>query len=121
MGQTHHEITSHLAERLCWHIACRDDTRVARRLYRKPLVDGVYRLGEGALLDDFFHFLQAIEVMALLEQVHGTAIPREMRPFMQYLTHKQKRRRSLSPPRRHRRLRRVAMTSHPAAAPLERT
>jgi hypothetical protein len=25
-------------------------------LYRKQLVDGVYRLDEGALLDDFFHF-----------------------------------------------------------------
>jgi Transposase DDE domain len=45
----------------------------------------VYRLDEGALLDDFFHFLRAIEVMALLEQVHGTAIQREMIPFVQYL------------------------------------
>src|SRR5438045_3537591 len=65
--------------------ARRDDTRIARRLYRKQLVDGVYRLDEGALLDDFFHFLQAIEVMALLEQVDGTAIPREMLPVIQSL------------------------------------
>ncbi len=85
MGQTHDEITQNLAERLCWQVARRDDTRVARRLYRKQLVDGVYRLDEGALLDDFFHFLQAVEVMALLEQVHGTAIQREMLPFVQYL------------------------------------
>jgi Transposase DDE domain len=85
MGQTHDEITQNLAERLCWQVTRRDDRRVARRLYRKQLVDGVYRLDEGALLDDFFHFLQAIEVMALLEQVHGTAIQREMLPFVQYL------------------------------------
>jgi hypothetical protein len=85
MGQTHDEITQNLAERLCWQVTRRDDTRVARRLYRKQLVDGVYRLDEGTLLDDFFHFLQAIEVMALLEQVHGTAIQREMLPFVQYL------------------------------------
>jgi hypothetical protein len=85
MGQTNDEITPNLAERLCWQVARRDDTRVARRLYRKQLVDGVYRLDEGALLDDFFHFLQAVEVMALLEQVHGTAIQREMLPFVQYL------------------------------------
>jgi hypothetical protein len=85
MGQTHDEITQNLTERLCWQVARRDDTRIARRLYRKPLVDGVYRLDEGALLDDFFHFLRAIEVMALLEQVHGTAIQREMLPFVQYL------------------------------------
>jgi Transposase DDE domain len=85
MEQTHDEITQNLAERLCWQVARRDDTRIARRLYRKQLVDGVYRLDEGALLDDFFHFLQAIEVMPLLEQVDGTAIEREMLPVIQYL------------------------------------
>jgi hypothetical protein len=85
MGQTHDEITQNLAERLCWQVARRDDTRVARRLYRTQVVDGVYRLEAGALLDDFFHFLQAIGVMALLEQVHGAAIHREMVPFVQYL------------------------------------
>src|SRR5918995_2653933 len=79
------ELVQNLAERLCWEVARRDDSRVARRLYRKQLVDGVYRLDEGALLDDFFHFLRAIEVIALLEQVHGTAIQREMLPFVQYL------------------------------------
>jgi len=85
MGQTPDEITQHLAERLCWEIARRDDSRVARRLYRKPLVDGVYRLDEGALLDDFFHFLQAIGVMSLLEEAHGAAIQRAMVPFVQYV------------------------------------
>ena len=58
---------------------------MARRLYRKQLVDGVYRLDEGALLDDFFHFLQATEVMGLLAQVHGTAIQREIIPCVQDL------------------------------------
>lgn len=85
MPQTHNEITQNLAERLWWEVARRDDSRVARRLYRKQLVDGVYRRDAGALLDDFFHFLQAIGVMALLEEVHGAAIQREMRPFVQYV------------------------------------
>ena len=76
MGQTRDETTRNLAERLCWEVARRDDSRVARRLYRKQIVDGVYRLDEGALLDDFFHFLRAIGVMALLEQACGTAIQR---------------------------------------------
>ena len=84
-GTNTDEITQNLAERLCWEVARRDDARVARRLYRKQLVDGVYRLDEGAVLDDFFHFLQAIGVMALLEEVHGTAIHREMLPFVQYV------------------------------------
>jgi hypothetical protein len=85
MGQTHDEITQNLAERLCWEVARRDDSRVARRLYRKPLVDGVYRLDEGALLDDFLHFLQAIGVMVLLAEAHGAAIHRQMVPFVQYV------------------------------------
>jgi DDE family transposase len=85
MRQTPDEITQNLAERLCWEVARRDDTRVARRLYRKQEVDGVYRLDEGAVLDDFFHFLQSTGVMALLEQVHGAAIQREMVPYVQYV------------------------------------
>ena len=85
MGQTRDEITENLAERLCWQVARRDDSRVARRLYRKQVVDGVYRLDEGAVLDDFFHFLQAIGVMGLLEQVHGAGIQREMVPFVPYV------------------------------------
>jgi hypothetical protein len=85
MRQTHDEMTQNLAERLCWEVARRDDARVARRLYRTQEVEGVYRLDEGAVLDDFFHFLQAIGVMPLLEQVHGAAIQREMLPFVQYV------------------------------------
>jgi hypothetical protein len=85
MGQTHAELTENVAERLCWEVARRDDVRIARRLYRKAVVDGVYRLDEGALLDDFFHFLRGIRVMALLEEVHGTAIQREMLPYVQYI------------------------------------
>jgi hypothetical protein len=83
MGQTQGEISQTLAERLCWEVARRDDARGARRLYRKQEVDGVYRLDEGAVLDDFFHFLQAIGVMALLEEVHGTARQRAMLPYVQ--------------------------------------
>jgi hypothetical protein len=85
MRQTNDELTQNLAERLCWEVARRDDTRLARRLYRKQEVDGVYRLDEGAVLDDFFHFLQALGVMALLEEVHGVAIQREMVPYVQYV------------------------------------
>ena len=83
MGPRPDEITQNLAERWCWESARREDSRVARRLYRKHLVDGVYRLDEGALLDGFFHFLQALGVMALLKEVHGAAIHRELLPVGQ--------------------------------------
>jgi len=83
MRHTTDELAQNLAERLCWEVARRDDSRIARRLYRKQEVDGVYRLDEGAVLHDFFHFLDQIGVMALLAEVHGTAIQREMVPYVQ--------------------------------------
>ena len=50
MEQTREAMAQNLAERLCWQVARRDDTRVARRLYRKQVVDGVYRLDEGGVV-----------------------------------------------------------------------
>jgi hypothetical protein len=85
MEQTRAELTQNLAERLCWQVTRRDDSRVARRLYRKQVVDGVYQLDEGALLDDFFYFLHELGVVDLLRDVQGTAVQREMVPFVQYI------------------------------------
>jgi Transposase DDE domain len=85
MRQTREEMTTNVAERLCWQVARRDDSRVARRLYRKQVVDGVYRLDEGALLDDFCYFLQELGVVDWLGDVQGTAVQREMVPFVQYV------------------------------------
>jgi hypothetical protein len=83
MEQTRAAITQHLAERLCWQAARRDDARVARRLYRKQLVDGVYRLDEGAVLEGFFHFLHELGVVDWLNDVQGTAVQRVMVPGVQ--------------------------------------
>jgi hypothetical protein len=85
MRQTDDESTQNLAERLCWGAARWNVSRVSRRLYRKKEVDGVYPLDEGAVLDDFFRFLQAVGVVALLAEVHVTAIQREMLPYVQYV------------------------------------
>jgi hypothetical protein len=85
MPQTREEISTNLAERLCWQVARRDDSRVARRLFRQQVVDGVYRLDEGALLDDFFYFLQELGVVDRLGAVQGTAVQREMVPVVQYI------------------------------------
>jgi hypothetical protein len=85
MEQTRDELAQHLAERLCWQVACRDDSRVASRLYRKQVVDGVYQLDEGALLDAFFAFLRQLGVVDLLGALQGTAVQRKMVPFVQYI------------------------------------
>jgi hypothetical protein len=70
-----------MAKRWCWEVARRDESRVARRVYRTHAVDGGYRLDEGAVLDDCFYSLQSLGVLALVEEVHGAAIQREMRPL----------------------------------------
>jgi hypothetical protein len=80
MQHSKDERAQHVAERWCGEVAHRDDTRVARRLSRQPEVDGVYRRDEGAVLDDVFHFLDQIGVMAWLAEAHGTAMQREMVP-----------------------------------------
>jgi hypothetical protein len=83
MRQTTDELAQHGAARWCWEVARRDDTRVARRLYRPQAVEGVDRLNEGAVRDGVFHFLDQIGVMAWLAEVHGAAMPREMGPYVQ--------------------------------------
>ena len=85
MEQTREMIAQDLAERLCWQVARRHDARVARRLYRKQVVDGVYRLDEGALLDDFLYCLQQLGVVDLWGHVQGTAVQRELVPCVPYL------------------------------------
>jgi hypothetical protein len=85
MGRTHDGSTQNPAEQLCWEVSWRDGCRLARRLYRKQLIKGGYRLDEGAaVLDDCFHFLQARGVTALPEQMHGAAIQRQMGLFMRW-------------------------------------
>jgi hypothetical protein len=48
----------------------------------KPVVDGVYRLDESTLLDDFFYFLHELGVVDWLDDVQGTAVQREMVPVV---------------------------------------
>lgn len=83
MEQTREAITTTLAERLCWQVAQRDDMRVARRLYRKQIVDGVSPLEAGAVPDEFFPFLAELEVRTLLQQARGKGVERELGPMVQ--------------------------------------
>jgi hypothetical protein len=61
----------------------RDDARIARRWYRTHLVEGGYRLDEGALLEAFLPGLQALGVMTWLEEAHGVTLQRQLIPCSQ--------------------------------------
>jgi hypothetical protein len=80
MGQTHAESTPHLAARVCWQVARRDDTPGARRLYRTPPGEGVSRLDAEAGWEEGGHGLPRRGVLVLLAQGPGAAIPRALVP-----------------------------------------
>ena len=77
MAQTRAATNHHLTKRWCWEVARRDDTRVARRLYRKQVIRCT------GWMDDGFHVPLAVGVMALLEHACDTAIPSALLPFIQ--------------------------------------
>ena len=54
-------------------------------MYRKQVVDGVYRLDDGALLEEFCHFLHELGGVDWLNDVQGMAVPRVMVPCVQYV------------------------------------
>lgn len=78
MEQPREAIPTNLAERWGRQVARRDEVRVARRLDRKPVVEGVDRLDAGAWLEEFFQCLQELGGVALLEDVRGQGIEREL-------------------------------------------
>ena len=57
-------ITTNLVERLDWRFARRDESRIARRLWKQQPVDAIYSLEEGAILDEFVHFLDEVGVLS---------------------------------------------------------
>lgn len=83
--QSKDAIKAHLVERLEWRFARRDESRIARRLWKKEGVDAIYSLDEGALLDEFVHFLDEVGVLSLWHQLQGEGIQREMVDFFQYV------------------------------------
>ena len=78
-------ITTNLVERLDWRFARRDESRIARRLWKKQPVDAIYSLEEGAILDEFVHFLDEVGVLSRWQALQGEDIQREMVDFFQYV------------------------------------
>ncbi len=57
---------------------------MARRRYRKEWVDGVYPLDTGAVLEECFHVLRELGASAVLGDVRGQGVQRELVPMVQY-------------------------------------
>ena len=74
-----------LMERLFWHTAERDDSKVAQHLFSCKEMDTVYTLDEATLFDFFFHYLREIDVFPLLEDLDSQTQKRENLPFLQFV------------------------------------
>jgi hypothetical protein len=82
--QSPEDVTTNLVERLDWRFARRDESRIARRLWKKQAVDAISSLEEGAILDEFVHFLGEVGVLPRWQALQGDGIQREMVDFFQY-------------------------------------
>jgi hypothetical protein len=82
---TREQMQNTLIERLFWHTAERDDSKVAHHLFSRKEMDTVYTLDEATLFDFFFHYLREIDVFALLEDLDPQAQKREHIPFLQFV------------------------------------
>jgi Transposase DDE domain len=82
---TREQMQSTLIERLFWHTAERDDSKVAHHLFCRKEMDTVYTLDEATLFDFFFHYLREIDVFPLLEDLDPQTQQREHLPFLQFV------------------------------------
>ena len=82
---TREQMQNTLIERLFWHTAERDDSKVAYHLFCRKEMDTVYTLDEATLFDFFFHYLREIDVFPLLEDLDPQTREREHIPFLQFV------------------------------------
>jgi hypothetical protein len=80
---TREQIDNTVMERLFWHTAERDDSKVAHHLFCSKEMDTVYTLDEATLFDFFFHYLREIGVFPLLENLDPQRQQRQNLPFVQ--------------------------------------
>jgi hypothetical protein len=66
---TRQQVQRTVLERLFWHAAEQDDTKVANHLFSRRRMDLDFTLDEGTLFDFFFQDLREIQVFPLLENV----------------------------------------------------
>jgi hypothetical protein len=72
--------------RLDWQTAQRDDQRVAEAVHAGEELDAVHELSEAGLLDEFFAYLEALSVPALISRLVFTDVERVMIPLAQFVT-----------------------------------
>jgi len=70
---------------IIWNLAVRDDEYVAKHVKDNKEMDAIYSLKEAGLLDEFFQFLQEMNIIELIKEVKYKDVQREMVEFFQYI------------------------------------
>lgn len=81
--QTAEDVRRTIINNLSWRAAIRDDQQVAQAIHHGEELDAIYGLNEVGLLDEFWHFLELIGVLALVATIQVPAIERVMIPLVQ--------------------------------------
>ena len=79
------EVQGTVRERLTWQAARRDDVQVAQAIHAGEELDALHELSEAGLLDEFFHFLETLGVLRLVEEMRLPGAQRILIPVVQYV------------------------------------
>ncbi len=80
---TTEKLQNTLCDRLFWHTAERDDSKVADHLFKHREMNVVYAMDEATLYDSFFKYMQEIEVYPFLDDLDPEKQQRKNVPFDQ--------------------------------------
>ena len=83
--QRQEEVRRNLIDNLSWQAAQRNDERVAQTIHEGRELDAIYGLDEVGLMDGFFHFLEKVGVVPLIEEFEVPAIQRVLIPVLQFV------------------------------------
>jgi hypothetical protein len=79
------DLRTRLAELTGWETATRDDAAVAEELHEARSMDRIYPLNEAAFFDEFFHYLDEIEVRPLLDDLDPKDREAPLYPFIKFV------------------------------------
>lgn len=79
------DVQGTVRERLTWQVAHRDDGQVAQAIHTGEELDALHELSEAGLLDEFFHFLEMLGVLRLVDELRLPEAQRVLIPVVQYV------------------------------------
>lgn len=84
--QTAEDIRRNIINNLSWRAATRDDRQVAQAIHQGEEMEAIYGLNEVGLLDEFWHFLELVGILALMVAIPAPTVERVIIPIVQMVS-----------------------------------